>query len=79
MFYHERLNDDYEIHRRHTRHLTEEDLGLLGEGPHVSGPSWYARLRALLGDGLISLGRNIKGRRPQRASTHLSQVVSERS
>ncbi len=79
MFYHERLNDDYEIHRRQTRHLTEAERDLLGVDPHVSGPSWYENLRAVLGEGLISLGANIKGRRPHPTSTHLSRAVSERS
>ncbi len=71
MFYHDRINDDYETHQRNHAYLKDE-LDVLVTDAKVKRPSWFKSVLSHLGDGLIAAGTSMKERDSQVKPSKLS-------
>ena len=78
MFYHERLNDDYEIHQRNHGYL-KDDLDVLVADEKVKRPSWYKSILVRIGDILILVGNSMKELDNVFTSTTLSSLTRQRN
>ena len=74
MFNSDRLNDDYE---RHKRHFVKDELDILVADADVIGPRWYNGLLVYFGERLISAGKAIKERNSGSHATLQSQSYGE--
>ena len=78
MFYHERLNDDYEIHQRNHGYL-KDDLDILVADAKVKRQSWHKNVMACVGDVLISVDNSMKERNGKFKSTTLFPLMRRRN
>ncbi|MFZ1040613.1 MAG: hypothetical protein WCA79_12565 [Anaerolineales bacterium] len=78
MFYHDRLNDDCEIHPRNYSYLKDE-LDILIADAKVKRQSLYKGVLARIGDILISIGNSMKERDDNLTSTPLSPLTRQRN
>jgi len=78
MFYHDRINEDYEIHQRYYSYLKDK-LDFLVADAKVKRQSWHKDVMACIGDGLISIGNSLKERDDNATSTTLSPLTRQRN
>lgn len=78
MFYHDRLNDDYETHQRNYSYLKDE-LDILVADANVKRQSWYTTVLASIADALISVGSSMKEPDDNPTSTTLSPLTRQRN
>ena len=71
MFNGDRLNDDYEIHKRRNGYITRDELEYLEADAPVFRPRWYNGFLAQIGERLIKVGQTMKEQNARNKATDL--------
>jgi len=78
MFYHDRLNDDYELHQRNHSYIKDE-LDILVSDAKVKRQGWQKNLMVHVGEALISIGKSMKENNDEIHTPTLTSLTRSRN